>query len=250
MIYYAITVSPDHIVTGVHACATPFLSDHFRHSEDFKNDSIIPVESEIDGIVGLPLEALNEDYTPKPLIWLIRNGYADVPEGFELIGDELVPVSIPVENLPPTLRETLDSIQADSAERLKATKIVFQALAKTDAIPVEDMLDNLSMFSDWSENIGKRADELTYWRYNGVLYRVNAGQGHTIQADWAPDVAVSLFSRASDPTEEWTEWIQPTGSHNAYPINAKCSHNGKRWINELDNNPYEPGIYGWKEVPL
>ena len=34
--------------------------------------------------------------------------------------------------------------------------------------------------------------------YGGKLYRVNDGQGHTAQADWAPDTAVSLFTRIDE----------------------------------------------------
>lgn len=39
--------------------------------------------------------------------------------------------------------------------------------------------------------------------YGGKLYRVNDGQGHTAQADWTPDTAVSLFTRI-DETHEGT----------------------------------------------
>lgn len=112
MIYYAITVNAQDIVTGVHECATPFLTEHFQHSEDFKNDSIIPIESEIDGIVGLPLAALSEDYTPRPLEWLIENGYAERPPGFELIDGELIRQDAPAEELPPGIKKRLDIADA------------------------------------------------------------------------------------------------------------------------------------------
>lgn len=34
--------------------------------------------------------------------------------------------------------------------------------------------------------------------YGGKLYRVNDGQGHTAQSDWAPDVTASLFTRIDE----------------------------------------------------
>ena len=47
-------------------------------------------------------------------------------------------------------------------------------------------------------------------------YRVNAGQGHTIRPTGRPIRPASLFSLAANPAEEWPDWIQPTGAHNAY----------------------------------
>ena len=107
------------------------------------------------------------------------------------------------------------------------------------------------------------ADKVKYlfdnWSGDGVAYAVGDRvlysetlykciQAHTSQPDWTPDVAVSLFVRCDDPGEEWPEWIQPTGAHDAYEIGYKVSHNGKHWINTIDNNTYEPGVYGWDEV--
>lgn len=82
-------------------------------------------------------------------------------------------------------------------------------------------------------------------QYNGLLYR--CVQAHTSQADWIPPAVPALWVRTS--TEEWPEWIQPTGAHDAYPLGAKVSHNGLHWINTgKDGNEYEPGVWGWDEV--
>ena len=62
-----------------------------------------------------------------------------------------------------------------------------------------------------------------------------------------PDKAVSLYVRIADPAEEWPEWVQPLGAHDAYPQGAKVSHQGKHWVSEIDANTYEPGVYGWAE---
>ena len=79
----------------------------------------------------------------------------------------------------------------------------------------------------------------------GLLYR--CVQAHTSQATWTPEDAPSLWTRIADPAQEWPEWIQPTGAHNAYAKGAKVSHNGKRWISDVDANTWEPGVYGWTE---
>lgn len=72
--------------------------------------------------------------------------------------------------------------------------------------------------------------------------------GHTSQADWTPDTAASLWTPVSDPAEEWPEWSQPVGAHDAYSKDAKVSHNGKHWTSTVDSNVWEPGVYGWTEV--
>lgn len=51
------------------------------------------------------------------------------------------------------------------------------------------------------------------------------------------------------PTEdEYPEWVQPTGAHDAYDQGAKVSHNGKKWTSDVSANVWEPGVYGWTEV--
>lgn len=82
--------------------------------------------------------------------------------------------------------------------------------------------------------------------YNGAYYRCI--QEHTSQEDWTPDVAVSLWVPIADPAEEWPEWKQPTGAHDAYQKGDKVSHNDKHWISDIDANAYEPGVYGWTEA--
>ena len=82
--------------------------------------------------------------------------------------------------------------------------------------------------------------------HGGDIYRCISA--HTSQPDWAPDAAVSLWVRIADPAEEWPEWIQPVGGHDAYGIGAQVSHNGKHWASDVDGNVWEPGVYGWTEV--
>ena len=83
-------------------------------------------------------------------------------------------------------------------------------------------------------------------QYEGNLYKCL--QAHTAQADWTPDVAVSLWVRVDDPSIEWPDWIQPVGAQDAYAKGAKVSHNDKHWISDVDSNVWEPGVYGWTEA--
>ena len=154
-----------------------------------------------------------------------------------------------VERTAAEIQADIDAIPPPPPDPLlvtqKAATVMFRALAQTDIITASDVLDNALMFPLWADCIGQRADEGSYWQHGGKLYRVNAGQGHTIQADWPPDQAASLFSLAANPVEEWPDWIQPTGAHNAYAVGDKVTHDGKRWISTADANTWVPGEYGW-----
>ncbi len=83
-------------------------------------------------------------------------------------------------------------------------------------------------------------------QYEGQLYKCL--QDHTSQASWTPDVSPSLWVRIDDPSQEWPEWIQPTGSTDAYALGAKVSHLEKHWISDYDANIWEPSVFGWHEA--
>lgn len=50
--------------------------------------------------------------------------------------------------------------------------------------------------------------------------------------------------------EEYPEYKQPLGSHDAYKIGDKVTFNGKRYVSLIDNNVWTPTAYpqGWEEV--
>ena len=80
--------------------------------------------------------------------------------------------------------------------------------------------------------------------HGGILYRCI--QAHTALDNWTPDQTPAMWVRVS--LEEWPEWVQPLGAQDAYAKGAKVTHNGKRWTSDVDNNTWEPGVYGWTEA--
>ena len=125
-------------------------------------------------------------------------------------------------------------------ERARALRpyIVKSAVSLTD----EDAIDAIELFPAWSVGTAYQVNERV--QYHGVLYRVV--QAHTSQEDWAPDVTKALFVVVS--LDEWPEWVQPTGAHDAYNKGDKVKYNGKHYISIIDANVYTPGVYGWEEV--
>ena len=50
--------------------------------------------------------------------------------------------------------------------------------------------------------------------------------------------------------EEWPEWIQPSGVHDAYNMGDQVTFNGKKYRSKLGGNVWSPAAYpdGWEEV--
>lgn len=107
----------------------------------------------------------------------------------------------------------------------------------------EDALQVVKLFSQWAVEhtyvVGERL------QYKNVLYRVV--QAHTSQADWTPDITPAMFAIVS--LDEWPEFVQPTGAHDAYKKGDKVTFNGKHYISLIDGNVYSPTAYpaGWQE---
>lgn len=73
-----------------------------------------------------------------------------------------------------------------------------------------------------------------------------------IEAIWA---AIRELQQAqeegggTEPTDEWPEYVQPTGVHDAYTVGNKITFNGKRYVCKMNVCVWSPAVYpdGWKE---
>lgn len=63
---------------------------------------------------------------------------------------------------------------------------------------------------------------------------------------WEPSVSGWRELWGQGGANEWPEWVQPTGAHDAYPLGAKVTHNGERWVSTAANNVWPPGEFGWE----
>ena len=107
-----------------------------------------------------------------------------------------------------------------------------------------DALKAVSLYPIWAVDTAYITGERV--QYEKVLYKVL--QGHTSQATWTPTDSPSLFAKVLIPDPGVIpEWEQPE-STNPYMKGDKVTHNGKTWISTLDNNVWEPGVYGWDEI--
>ena len=109
-----------------------------------------------------------------------------------------------------------------------------------------DALAAVELFAPWAVDTAYTAD--TRIRYNGKLYRVV--QSHTSQSDWTPDVTPALYTEVAEPGTI-PVWKQPTGAHDAYMTGDKVHYpteDDPVWVSIVDNNIWEPGVYGWELV--
>ena len=129
-------------------------------------------------------------------------------------------------------------------ENEEETKFALERAKET--LSDEDALQCISIFDLWMLDMDYKKDQRI--RYNDVLYKVL--QDHHSQIDWTPDKAVSLFVDIADPADPWPEWVRPTMAEDAYALGAQVTHNGKKYISQIDANTTEPGTdeRWWKEV--
>ena len=150
----------------------------------------------------------------------------------------------PLEGAETVMLEETDA----GAEIIKATEtggIMFVTMAESGQIDDTTAAEHADLFSPWTYPVSYKTGDIR--RYSGKLYR--CVQDHTSQEDWTPEDAASLWAGVADPAEEWPAWSQPIGAHDAYSAGDKVSHQNKHWISSADGNVWEPGVYGWTEVP-
>lgn len=108
----------------------------------------------------------------------------------------------------------------------------------------ETALDYPELIQPWQPGTDYAADQRV--NHSGTLYKCL--QDHTSQADWTPDAAPSLWAKVLIPDSSIIpEWEQPD-STNPYMAGDKVTHNGKTWVSDIDNNVWEPGVFGWTEA--
>lgn len=126
---------------------------------------------------------------------------------------------------------------------LEAAKVLRAAMdAAAAALTDDEALTAAALYPAWSAQDTYDAGERV--RFDGTLYKCL--QPHAAQPDWTPTAAPSLWAKVlvSD-TGEALPWEQPE-STNPYMQGDKVTHGGKTWVSAIDNNIWEPGVYGWE----
>ncbi len=129
-------------------------------------------------------------------------------------------------------------------KRSRLTALINAILSIRESIDDEVALSVPALYPEWQDNkeyiLGERI------LYNNILYKCL--QAHTSQSTWNPVDASSLWAKVLIPDPEVIpDWEQPD-STNPYMKGDKVKHNDKIWVSIVDNNVWEPSVYGWDEV--
>ena len=155
-----------------------------------------------------------------------------------------IPKSTVVKPTLPDYIELCTDTDADIASIKRLLMILSEAVYSSPTI-TQQHIDDLTVITDFwvvgkAYKIGDKVD------FEGKLFKVI--QVHTSQADWLPNTVPALYS-AFTPAGTILPWKQPIGSTDAYAVGIKVTHNGLTWLNTTPANVWEPGVYGWTQIP-
>lgn len=130
-------------------------------------------------------------------------------------------------------------------EQNQVISIVFVQMAQDGIFDDVTISEHPTLFPEWDENWTGKAN--TILRDGGALYR-SIHDITNVAQNTKPSETPSMWTRIADPNEEYPEWVQPIGAHDAYSIGDKVSHLDKHWVSTTDANIWQPSVYGWEEV--
>lgn len=132
---------------------------------------------------------------------------------------------------------------------MKQSKLLaLRALIEKAAVSLsdEDALGGVELFPVWVAGVDYAMDVRV--RYGDKLYK--CVQAHTSQAQWTPPDTPALWTEVAKPGEI-PVWRQPSGAQDAYQTGDKVWYPERDttvYVSTVDNNVWEPGVYGWEVV--
>lgn len=112
----------------------------------------------------------------------------------------------------------------------------------------EKAMEVADLYPEWAAMKAYPENEIVKYGVNAdgetQLYKVI--QVHISQADWTPDTAASLYKKIGFTDEGVSIWTQPLGATDAYMKGDVVSFENQLWKSTVDNNVWQPGVYGWE----
>lgn len=138
-----------------------------------------------------------------------------------------------------------DVIEEQAAQIAEQAQLIDEV---SEILTDEQAADLPAVFPEWAVGVAYKYDDRR--RYAGELYKCI--QPHTSQADYTPDVAVSLWVKIAKPGEI-PVWRRPTGAHDAYNTGDKVHYETAEdpvYRSTKDANVYSPAEWpeGWELV--
>ncbi len=129
--------------------------------------------------------------------------------------------------------------------RINANLNATRKLVRVDELSEEELLDMIDLYPQYKIDYPYVVGDI--FKYEGKLYKVI--QAHTSLENWLPNNLPALYLSLM-PENVIPEWVQPTGSHDAYNIGDMVIFETKVYECIIDGNTWSPKDYpqGWQLI--
>ena len=152
-------------------------------------------------------------------------------------------------NIFKNVIETSDFDLRDILNKIEESYIK-SSLSKEEQEELEEMARKHAKPENSYADVQKQIDDLAQQiKLLKETVEANA-QGTSALKDAVEKLGGVITPPEEQPTEEYPEYKQPTGAHDAYKIGDKITYNGKHYECIFGNCVWNPDEYpsGWKEV--
>ena len=118
-------------------------------------------------------------------------------------------------------------------------------LIRVDELTEEELFEMIDLYPNYTIDTNYNVGDI--FKHERKLYKVI--QAHTSLENWKPNELPALYLSLM-PDNVIPEWVQPTGSHDAYNVGDKVIFEGKVYESLINANTYSPTAYpqGWKLI--
>lgn len=128
-------------------------------------------------------------------------------------------------------------------------KTIFEQTIQRGEFDLTEMLERIDSYNIEAKITDEERESLY------ALAREHAAPQYNydaeIEALWAAirELQQGQQGGGATPSEEWPEFVQPTGVHNAYTVGSKITFNGKRYVCKMYVCVWSPAVYpkAWEE---
>ena len=152
-------------------------------------------------------------------------------------------------NIFKNVIETSDFDLRDILNKIEESYIK-SSLSKEEQEELEEMARKHAKPENSYASLQSQIDDLAQ-KIKELQVTINANaQGMSAIKEAVEQLGGVVTPPAEQPTEEYPEYKQPTGAHDAYHVGDKITYNGKHYECIFDNCVWNPDEYpnAWKEV--
>lgn len=128
-------------------------------------------------------------------------------------------------------------------------KNIFEQTIQRGGFDLAEMLERIDLYNVEAKLTDEERESLY------ALAREHAAPQYNydaeIEAIWAAirELQQGQQGGGTEPTDEWPEFVQPTGVHDAYTVGNKITFNGKHYVCKMAVCVWSPAVYpdAWKE---